>query len=66
MKNRTSKDNTIVRKKVQTRRFNADIMKLILKLRELKKPELKLKDYRMPLKSLWQIQMLWLKKWILL
>lgn len=25
MKNRTSKDNTIVRKKVQTRRFNADI-----------------------------------------
>ena len=23
MKNRTSKDNTIVRKKVQTRRFNA-------------------------------------------
>ena len=22
--------------------------------------------YRMPLKSLWQIQMLWLKKWILL
>lgn len=25
MKNRTSKDNTIVRKKIQTRRFNADI-----------------------------------------
>ena len=25
MKNRTSKDNTVVRKKVQTRRFNADI-----------------------------------------
>lgn len=25
MKNRTSKDNTIVRKKVQTRRFNADV-----------------------------------------